>query len=278
MKSKKLLSLLLSLTIIFAAVGCNPDTQAKPKTSIQQVEKEVKIPKQNNNLKQEQVFEKLKKSIENINSVTANYKIKVTKLDKDNKPVQDTNNIEIFSKILYSKEKDENKFNKISAMYDKSNIDGIKKQAYVDMKNNKIYLNDDGKGFKLYTGKDLKPQTESSYIPMVRAVILTSTLSKEKQLKFEEKEKTYELTFKGKNNGDLFYMIDGLFGIGMELMKLDEVNIDVKYEIRKTDFAIVKVTHTAVQKVEGDNYKTIGEFELLGLNDINKIEEAKNIK
>lgn len=287
-KSKKLLSLLVSLSIIFGAIGCNPDTQANTKTQIKTEQKsqteqtnskkEVKIPKQNNNLTEEKVFEQLKKSVQNLKSVTASYKVTVSKLDENGKETGDKNNVDIYTKVLYSSEKDKDKYTKISQMFDKTNIDGVKSQAFVDIKNNKIYLDNDGKGLKEYKGKDLTPQTESAYTPMIKSILLSKTLPKEKQFKFIETEKTYELTFKGKNNGDLLYMIDGLFGLGMELMNLDNVEMDVKYEISKADFSVIKITHTLYQTVEGEKYKSIGIFELLGINDIKSIEEAKNIK
>lgn len=287
-KSKKLLSVLLSLSIIFGAIGCKPDTQANTKKEIKteqttqttqaNAKKEVKIPKQNNNLTEEKVFAQLKKSVENLKSVTASYKVTVTKLDENGKETEAKNNVEVYSKVLYSSEKDKDKYTKISQMFDKTNIDGVKTQAFVDIKNNKIYLDNDGKGLKEYKGEELKPQTDSAYTPMIKSILLSKKLPKEKQFTFKETEKTYELTFKGKNNGDLLYMIDGLFGLGMELMNLDNVEMDVKYEISKTDFSVIKITHTLYQTIEGDKYKSIGVFELLGINDIKEIEEAKTIK
>ncbi|EHL14356.1 hypothetical protein HMPREF9629_02207 [Peptoanaerobacter stomatis] len=281
MKNKKILAILLSLGMMFNSTACNATTKTstgQTKTTVtQQKQEEVKIPKENNKLTEQQVFDKLKKSLENLKSVTANYKVKVSQLDSAGKETGKGNNVDITSKIIYSDKKDKDGFKTVAKMYDETNIDGVKTKAYVDMIKNKIYLDSDQKGLKEYTGQDMKPQTESSYIGMVKAFSLSTNLSQDKRFKMTETDTTYDFTYKGKN-GDLFYMVDGLFGLGIELNKLDDVEVNLTYKISKKDFSIIEVTHEVKQTVDNINYKSIGQFKLLSINDIKEIEEAKDLK
>ena len=147
MKRKKLLTLLLSTSLIFSSVGCT-STQAKTSSSTSNKTTQ-SIAKQNNNLTEKQVLEKFKKSVENLKSVTANYKITVNEVDKNNKVKQNGTKIQydILSKVIYSG-KDKDNYPIIEQIYDKSTqvVDGKKTQtsSYVNQKTKKAYYDADG--------------------------------------------------------------------------------------------------------------------------------------
>lgn len=282
MKSKKITALALSLAVAFTTVACSNSTASSTKSSnitiAQELEKlEVKdIKKENKGLSEKQVFENIKKSLDNTKSVSAKYEVKVSEIDKENKEKTLTN-IQINSKIIYSDKKDKEGLKEISKMYDSTNIDKEKHESYIDIDKNKIYLNQDGKGLKEYKQQEMKIQTESSYMQMAKMFLLSANLKADKKMTMTETDKTYDFKFTGKN-GDLFYLLDGLFNIGIDLNNLDKAEISITYKISKKDFSIIEVIHEAKQSYDNKNYLSTGKFELVSLNDIKEIEEAKNIK
>lgn len=285
MKRKKLLTLLLSTSLIFSSVGCT-STQAKTSSSTSNKTTQG-IAKQNNNLTEKQVLEKFKKSVENLKSVTANYKITVNEVDKNNKVKQNGTKIQydILSKVIYSG-KDKDNYPIIEQIYDKSTqvVDGKKTQtsSYVNQKTKKAYYDADGKGLKEYKGKELKTETESNYATVAKMFLFTKTSADfvkypKAQLQMSETATTYDFKFKGKN-APLLYAIDGLFGLAIDIQALEKIDIDVTYKISKKDFSIVEVTHSLLQTSKDKKYQSTGKYTVTSVNNIKVIDEAKNLK
>ena len=155
-------------------------------------------------------------------------------------------------------------------------------KSYVNLKTNKAYYDSDGKGLKEYKGTQLKTETESNYSKVVEMLLFTKTaahlVSNENgHLTMTENKDTYDFSFKGKN-GDLFYALDGLFGIGIDTQHLEKIDIDLTYKISKKDFSLVEVTHKAVQDSDNKKYSSTGKFTITSINDIKQIKEAEGLK
>lgn len=263
-----------------ACASTQVDSQGSNKKIAEQT-----IPKANNNLSEKQVLEKIKQSVEKVSSVTAKYDIKVSEVDSNNKEKTQVAKIDLLSKIIYSG-KDKNSFPMVQQMYDESisTMQGKTEttKSYVNLKTNKAYYDEDGKGLKEYKGTQLKTETESNYVKVVEMLLFTKTAShlvsnKDGSLTMTENKETYDFTFKGKN-GELFYALDGLFGIGINIQKLDEVEVDLTYKISKKDFSLVEVTHKAIQSSDNKKYSSIGKFTLTSINDIKQIKEVEGLK
>lgn len=283
MKKNKVLAVFLSTLLMISTTACastQVDSQGNNNKAAVQT-----IPKANNNLSEKQVLEKIKQSVEKVSSVTAKYDIKVSEVDSDNKEKAQVAKIDLISKIIYSG-KDKNNFPQVQQMYDESTSTMKGKtettKSYVNLKTNKAYYDDNGKGLKEYKGTQLKTETESNYSKVVEMLLFTKTAphlisNKNGNLTMTENKETYDFTFKGKN-GDLFYALDGLFGIGINIQKLEDVEVDLTYKISKKDFSLLEVTHKAVQTSDNKKYNSIGKFTVTSINDIKEIKEAEGLK
>lgn len=283
MKKNKILAVFLSTLIVISTTAC-ASTQVNSQKSNKKTAV-VTIPKANNNLSEKQVLEKIKQSVEKVTSVTSNYDIRVSEVDTNNKEKKQVAKIDILSKIIYSG-KDKNNFPQVQQMYDESTstINGKTNstKSYVNLKTKKAYFDSDGKGLQEYKGTELKSETESSYTKVVEMLLFAKTathlVSNENgTLKMTETKDTYDFTFKGKN-GDLFYALDGLFGIGIDTQHLEKVEIDLTYKISKKDFSLAEVTHKAVQTSDNKKYSSVGKFTITSINDLKQIKEAQGLK
>lgn len=284
MKSKKILTVLCSAILLFNTVGC---TSIQAKNTNTKTMTTQNIAKANNNLSEKQVIANFQKSLKNTKSISANYKINVREIDKDNKEVKGGTSAkyDITSKIIYAGV-DKDNAPAIKEMYTKLSqvVDGKteKSISYVNLATKKAYLDQDGKGLKEFKGTQLQTQTESQYVNVGKQFLLTKLSeyflkNPDKQLKMTESKETYDFTFSGKN-GELLYALDGLFGLGIDAMNLDKVDIDLTYKISKKDFTIKKVIHVLKQTSDGKMYKSMGEYTVTGANELKAIDEAKNIK
>ena len=275
MKKNKVAAIFLSTLLMISSTAC-ASTQVNSQNSSKNTAVQT-IPKENNNLSEKQVLEKIKQSVEKVSSVTAKYNIKVSEVDSNIKEKKQVAKIDILSKIIYSG-KDKNNFPQVQQMYDESTsiINGKTNttKSYVNLKTNKSYYDSDGKGLKEYKGTQLKTETESNYSKVVEMLLFTKTAA---HLVSNENKDTYDFSFKGKN-GDLFYALDGLFGIGIDTQHLEKIDIDLTYKISKKDFSLVEVTHKAVQDSDNKKYSSTGKFTITSINDIKQIKEAEGLK
>lgn len=283
MKKNKVIAVFLSTLLMISSTAC-ASTQVNSQNTNKKTAVQT-IPKANNNLSEKQVLEKIKQSVEKVSSVTAKYDIKVSEIDSNNKEKSQVAKIDILSKIIYSG-KDKNNFPQVQQMYDESTSEMKGKtetsKSYVNLKTNKAYFDSDGKGLKEYKGTQLKTETESNYSKVVEMLLFTKTaahlVSNENgHLTMTENKDTYDFSFKGKN-GDLFYALDGLFGIGIDTQHLEKIDIDLTYKISKKDFSLVEVIHKAVQDSDNKKYSSVGKFTITSINDIKQIKEAEGLK
>ena len=160
MKKNKVAAIFLSTLLMISSTAC-ASTQVNSQNSSKNTAVQT-IFKENNNLSEKQVLEKIKQSVEKVSSVTAKYDIKVSEVDSNIKEKKQVAKIDILSKIIYSG-KDKNNFPQVQQMYDESTsiINGKTDttKSYVNLKTNKAYYDSNGKGLKEYKGTQLKTET-----------------------------------------------------------------------------------------------------------------------
>lgn len=275
---KKITAVLLSLILTFNITGCSSQaTSTENMTPTQIVQtygensKEVNaLNEKNSSLEKNKVLENVEKSLKDITSTDSDYTVLTENLDENGKTNGEGSKHDIKAKIIYD-EKGE-----ISKVYNSLQFDGEDTitSSYVDLESKKAYY-DDGTGMKPYDvteDSDLQVNNESEYKNTVKMMLLAS-----EHMNMSEDDDNYYLTFAGKN-GDLLYAIDGLFGLGINLLELEDVEIDINYTIRKADFAITDIVHKAKQEYQGDNYSSVGTFHLNAINTLEEIEEVKDLK
>lgn len=281
---KKLVSTMLIFVLSFSMIACNSNADStKDMNPIEiyqtygESSKEVKeLNKKNSKLTKEQVLKNVEDSMDEIKSLQGKYTIDVAKL-KDGKRLEDESiKTNLLSKSIYSGEsEDKVNLTEIYAELDQqmNGENKVHNATYVNIEKNRGFF-DNGSGMKEYKiGDDgeMQVNNDSEYKNTVKMMIMAS-----KFMDFSEDDDNYYLTFTGKN-GDLLYMIDGLFGLGIELMELDKIDIDVKYTIRKADFQVSEVYHKAVQNYKGEDFESIGTFKLDSINAFDTIEEIADL-
>lgn len=276
---KKIVSILLITILSFSFASCNSSAGTIENMSPVEIvktygekSKEAKsLVKKNSKLDKEKVLKNVEETVKLIKSTSTSYDINVDKLDEKGEKVSgSTIKYAVNVKSIYNDENGE-----LQEIYNQVKIAGDEKitGSYVNLPKNKTFIND-GTGLKEITlKKDEGPQinNESEYKNTVKMMIMAA-----KFMNFSEDDNNYYLSFTGKN-GDLLYMIDGLFGLGTDVFNLDKVDMDVKYTIRKADFALTEVVHKVNQEYKGIKYKSEGKFKLENVNDFKEIEEVKGL-
>lgn len=316
-KNKKILSILLSMMMLISLPACT-DAQkgntsgAGTKSMVVLDEKggvklsnlseqDKKQIEKNSRMDYKQVITNIDKSVRNVKSISASYDVTVEPIEGKEKNAAHRNVIKITSEIKYKKgeDKDGKQAAVIDRMYDNMDMDSVKYEDYVDMTNNRIFLKENGsKEFKEYVPpkeddksknddkkkKDdstMDVQTESTYVNAVNAFLFAACKGDVKTGKpfftMQETDTTYDFVFKGENDAFVF-MIDGLFGLGMNGLAIgkatpgtEESKADIRYSFSKTDYSMVAVRHTLIQESQGTTYKSEGLFKLTSKDDDSKL-------
>lgn len=315
-KFRKILTIALSLTMMLGVPACTDAQKSTTATNTQKAvvmvddkagvsitnlnDKEKKLVQANSKKDYITVTTNIKKALDTVKNISSTYDVEVSRIDSKGVLYGDKNIVKITNEIIYQAKKGEKGNLLIDKMYDSSNIDGVKSEDYLDMAKNKFFIKQENdKEFKQYvepkkTDKNAKEgenalqvNTESSYIEAVRAFLFAAEKAipnkNQPYFTFKETPTTYDFTFQGQSN-QLVFMIDGLFGLGMNGLALGQVLdgekeaiADITYSFSKVDYSMIYVRHSLIQTAEGDNYKSTGKFILNSKDDETKLVNLKKI-
>lgn len=266
----KILSILVVFIILFSSVGCTT-SDAGVSTNLQVVSKTnlknksiKKKAKEHSNLDKKAIATKMKKQLNEIHSTQVLYNIS-SQVEKEN-PVD----YETMAKVIYDKKDPQ----KIKEIYNQTKVGEQITSSMVYMDKKRGFVNE-GKGFEeiiIDKNSNMEINTDSEYKKTVEMMIFAMD-----SLDLKEDKNYYYLSFAGKN-GDLMYKLDGLFGLGINLMELDKIDFKADYTIRKADMILVSAVHESKELYENENYTFVGKMYLDSYNTFDKIDEAKDIK
>lgn len=281
--AKKALAGALSLTMAVSGTGCSSsdivsENSLSITSSVNYEDESIKkLSKENSGLTIEELSKKIEQQLKNVKTVKVTYSIDSN--IKDNASGETVNEqYKVMGKTVYGS-------NNIKEIYNELNEDGKTSfKSYVDLDKKLAYMDIDGNGLKEIEfpknddnsnsskNSDMAVETDSDYKVTVKMMLKGA-----KMMNLTEDENFYYLNFKGKN-GDLLYMIDGLFGLSVDILALKDVDMDVSYKIRKADFMLVEVNHKTLENYDSKTYDRRGIMVLDEYNSFDVIDEVSKTK
>lgn len=271
MKLKKRLGVfLLVFLLVFTVSGCAGGESSaleslKVTSSADLSKPEIKkLSKQNSNLDVNALAKKIESQVNTVKSAEVNYNVQSFAAGKK------SSEFTTKAKTLYDDKK-----GGATAIYNSTQIADNTVFSYADITANRAWIDEgDGKGFNEVTlskKSGMEISTDSDYKTTIKMMLLAKDM-----MVLSEDEDYYYLKFAGKN-GELFYKIDGLFNLGIDLNHLGDVDIDVSYKIRKADFMLTEVIHNSKEHYGNIDYNFKGTMNLESYNNFDDIKEAKGI-